>query len=91
MKISGDLKSPKLIYLKGLLFFIAGTLSAASILIENPTAQTAFLMVIAIWSFCRLYYFMFYVIENYVDKNYRFAGIFSFILYLIKKRKVDRL
>jgi hypothetical protein len=88
MKITGDLKNPKLIYLKGFLFLVTGTLSAASILIENSTVQTAFLLAIAIWSFCRLYYFMFYVIEKYVDDNYRFAGISSFILYLISRRKV---
>ncbi len=83
----GDLKSAKLIYLKGFLFLVAGTLAAASILLENPTLQTAFLLVIAVWSFCRLYYFMFYVIEKYVDANYKFAGIHSFVLYLWQKRK----
>ncbi|HEX8235668.1 MAG TPA: hypothetical protein VF600_06895 [Abditibacteriaceae bacterium] len=83
----GDLKSAGLIYLKGFLFFVAGTLAAASILLENPKLQTAFLLAIAIWSFCRLYYFMFYVIEKYVDGTYRFAGIHSFLLYLWRQRR----
>jgi hypothetical protein len=52
----------------------------------DPTLQTAFLLVIAIWSFCRLYYFMFYVVEKYVDGNYKFAGIHSFVLYMWQKR-----
>lgn len=82
----GDLKSAKLIYLKGFLFLVAGSLAAAAILLENPTLQTAFLLAIAVWSFCRLYYFMFYVIEKYVDANYKFAGIHSFVLYLWQKR-----
>lgn len=82
----GDLKSAKLIYLKGFLFLVAGSLAAATILLENPTLQTAFLLAIAVWSFCRLYYFMFYVIEKYVDANYKFAGIHSFVLYLWQKR-----
>jgi hypothetical protein len=82
----GDLKSARLIYLKGFLFLVAGTLAAASILLETPTLQTAFLLAMAIWSFCRLYCFMFYVIEKYVDANYRFAGIHSFVLYLWRKR-----
>jgi hypothetical protein len=87
----GDLKSAKLIYLKGVLFLVAGTLASASILLENPTLQTAFLLAIAVWSFCRLYYFMFYVIEKYVDAHYRFAGIHSFLLYLWQKRKNRRI
>jgi hypothetical protein len=83
----GDLKDPRLIYLKGFLFLVAGVLSASAILIESPTLRTALLLGIAIWSFCRLYYFMFYVIEKYVDGNYRFAGIHSFLLYLLRERK----
>jgi len=29
---------------------------------------------------------MFYVIEKYVDPNYKFAGLYSFLLYLLRKR-----
>ena len=83
----GDLKSPRLIYLKGFLFLVAGLLAAGAILIESPTLRTAALLGIAIWSFCRLYYFMFYVIEKYVDASYKFAGIYSFLVYLIRKRR----
>ena len=81
----GDLKDPRLIYLKGFLFLVAGTIAAAAILVESPQVRTAFLLGIAIWSFCRLYYFMFYVIEKYVDSEYRFAGIGSFLVYLAGK------
>jgi hypothetical protein len=83
----GDLKDPRLIYFKGFLFLVAGSLSAAAILLESPRLRTAFLLGIAIWSFCRLYYFMFYVIEKYVDGSYRFAGLHSFLFYLIRERK----
>jgi hypothetical protein len=37
MKLGHDLKSTRLIYLKGLLFLIAGLLAAAGILLDNPT------------------------------------------------------
>jgi len=87
MNLRGDLKSPKLIYLKGFLFLVAGVFSAALILVENPTIRTGLLLGIAIWSFCRFYYFLFYVIEKYVDGSFRFAGIGSFVLYLLRKRK----
>lgn len=89
MKITGDLTNPKWIYFKALLFLIAGLLSVAALLLENPTARTALLLAIAIWSFCRLYYFMFYVIEKYVDENYRFDGIYAFLLYLLRERHKD--
>lgn len=39
-------------------------------------------------------YFMFYVIEKYVDDTFRFAGVTSFLVYLFaksKKRGRDRL
>jgi hypothetical protein len=54
--------------------------------IKSPTLRTAALLAIAIWSFCRLYYFAFYVIEKYVDSSYRFAGLGSFVLYLLRRR-----
>lgn len=87
MKLTGDLKSAKLIYLKGFLFLVVGLLSALGILLESPTLRTAFLLLIALWSFCRLYYFLFYVIEKYVDSEYKFAGLYSFLVYLLRKRR----
>lgn len=86
MKLTDDLKSAKLIYLKGFLFLVTGLLAVAGLLLESPTLRMAFLLGIAIWSFCRLYYFAFYVIEKYVDPTYKFAGLYSFLLYLLRKR-----
>jgi len=86
MKLTGDLKSARLIYLKGLLFLVTGLLSLAALLLESPTLRTAFLLAVAVWSFCRLYYFMFYVIEKYVDPSFKFAGLYSFVVYLVRRR-----
>lgn len=83
----GDLRDHRLMYLKAALFLCSGTLAAAGIILDHPTLQTAFLLAIAIWSFARLYYFMFYVIEKYIDGNFRFAGIGSFLVYLMARRK----
>ena len=47
--------------------------------------KVAVLLAIAIWSFCRFYYFAFYVIEHYVDPQFRFAGLGSFVRYLWKR------
>lgn len=82
----GDLKDPRLMYLKGFLFLLIGLLSVAGILVQYPTLQMALLLGLAIWSFCRLYYFLFYVIEKYIDGNYKFAGVTSFLIYLLRRK-----
>jgi hypothetical protein len=45
------------------------------------------LLGLAIWSFCRFYYFAFYVIHHYVDESYHFAGLWDFAKYLMGQRK----
>jgi len=83
----GDLKNPKLIYLKAWLFLCIGLLSAATLLLDHPQWKTAVLLVLTVWAFARLYYFMFYVIERYVDPSFRFAGIGSFLIYILRGPK----
>ncbi len=73
-------------YLKAVLFLIAGLLCAGAIFVQSPTLITAVLLLIAIWSFCRLYYFFFYVIEKYIDSTYKFAGLHSAVIYLLTHR-----
>lgn len=79
----GDLKSSSMIKLKGILFLVLGLASSVLLLFEAPTLKTAALLAISVWSFCRFYYFAFYVIERYVDPGYRFSGLISFARYLI--------
>jgi len=81
-----DLKNPKVLYAKGVLFLVAGVLAAAMLLLQNPTIKTAALLALAIWCFARAYYFAFYVIEHYVDPGYRFAGLWSFARYVFRAR-----
>jgi hypothetical protein len=45
------------------------------------------LFVVAIWCFCRFYYFAFYAIERYVDPSYRFSGLLSFARYVFQRRR----
>jgi hypothetical protein len=82
----GDIKSPRLIYIKGFLFLFTGLVAGLTLILENANLRDAFLLVVAIWSFCRFYYFAFYVIEHYVDPGYRFAGLWAFFLYLLRRR-----
>lgn len=81
-----DLTDPRLMYLKAFLFLVMGIAAALGIMAESPTLRTGFLLTLAIWAFCRLYYFAFYVIEKYIDPDFRFAGLFSVLRYFLGKR-----
>jgi len=81
-----DIKDPRLLYLKGFLFLFAGVFASALLLLEVPTLRGALLLAIAVWSFARFYYFAFYVIERYVDPSFKFAGLGSFVTYLLTKK-----
>jgi hypothetical protein len=81
-----NLTDARWIKLKGMLFLLLGLLSAAFLFFEHPTLNMAFLIVVAVWSFCRFYYFAFYVIEHYVDPSYRFSGLLSFARHLFQRR-----
>ena len=86
-----DLKSSRLIYLKGFLFLLILVASSSLILLEHPEWRVSIFLLLTIWSAARLYYCMFYVIERYVDPAYRFAGIFSFVTYMFSRSgKVSR-
>ena len=80
-----DLKSSKLIHLKGWLFLFIGFLCALLIIAEMASYKIALLLFLCVWGFCRFYYYAFYVIEKYVDPQYKFSGLISFLLYLINK------
>ncbi|HEY1788510.1 MAG TPA: hypothetical protein VGJ73_10160 [Verrucomicrobiae bacterium] len=77
---------PRWIIIKGVLFLILGVLAAALIFVDCPNWRTAVLLAVTIWSFCRLYYFAFYVIEKYVDPTYKFSGLISFLKYWLGRR-----
>jgi hypothetical protein len=82
-----DLTSPFWIRLKGILFLLIGILASTLLIVESPTLKVALLLAVAIWCFCRFYYFAFYVIEHYVDPSYRFSGLWSFAIYLCSKNR----
>ena len=73
-------------WVKAALFLLIGMTSSALILMEAPELHVIVLLVLAIWSFCRAYYFAFYVIEHYIDPSFRYSGLFSVIRQVWKKR-----
>jgi len=68
-----------------MLFLVLGSLSAILLFFEQPTLKVALLLTLVVWSFCRFYYFAFYVIERWVDPTYKFSGLVSFFIYLVRK------
>ena len=89
MRLSDDLTSHRAILFKGWLFLALGILAGSCLLILVPSMQVFALLAITVWAFCRWYYFMFYVIEHYVDSEFKFAGITSFLKYSLDRRSSE--
>ena len=82
-----DLTSARAIYFKGALFLLLGPLASGLLLMLAADWRVCVLLAIAVWAFCRAYYFAFYVIEHYVDGSYRFAGLMDFAKYVLGRRR----
>ncbi|HSJ03939.1 MAG: hypothetical protein ACAI34_00885 [Verrucomicrobium sp.] len=82
-----DITSPRILKLKGLLFLILGFLSGGLLLAPSFEWRRVLLFGIAIWAFCRAYYFCFYVLHHYADPSFRYAGLGSIVRYLVTKKK----
>ena len=78
-----NLTSAAWIKLKGALFLLLGLLCATLLLLERSSLVDALLLVVAVWSFCRFYYFAFYVMEKYVDAEYCYSGLLDFVRYMM--------
>jgi hypothetical protein len=83
-----DIRNTKLLYLKGALFLLLGVLAAGLLLAEHADWKFAALLALTIWSFARAYYFVFYVIEHYIDPGFKFAGLWDFARYLLSRKRV---
>ena len=81
-----DITNSRWIKFKGILFLATALLSFGLIVAEHPEVKLVLLLGITVWSFCRFYYFAFYVIEHYVDPNYRFSGLWSFVRYFFSRQ-----
>lgn len=80
-----DITNPKLLYTKALLFLFGGVLASGLLIAEHPSLRVVLLLVVAVWCFARAYYFAFYVIEHYIDPQFRFAGLGAFVRYLWRR------
>ena len=83
----GDLKSKRLIVLKGWLFLLLATLALAGLCLQSPSWRTLALGLILAWASARFYYFLFYVLEKYVDPALRYAGVLDQLQALLRRRR----
>jgi hypothetical protein len=81
-----DLKDSRGIGAKALLFLLIGVTASALLLIEMGTLKGALLLTLSVWGFCRTYYFAFYVVEKYVDPDFRFPGLIAFARYWLRRK-----
>ncbi len=86
MLLSQDL-SPRWIFVKAALFAVILLMSSLIVVLDARIWVRALVIFLVIWSAARLYYFMFYVIERYVDSGYRFAGIYDCLKYLWHRKQ----
>jgi hypothetical protein len=68
------------------MFLGIAAIAVALLLFESPTISTAILLSLLVWAACRFYYFIFYVLERYVDPSLRYAGIIALVRAILAKR-----
>lgn len=83
---TGDLRSKPLIVLKGFLFLLLVAMSAIGLFSQDPTWSTAALILVLVWASARFYYFLFYVLEKYVDPELKYTGIRDMLKQLLRRR-----
>ena len=89
-----DITDPRLLKIKGILFLLLGVISAGLLLVAAFEWRTLVLLAIAIWAFCRFYYFAFYVLHHYADPSFKYSGLWDLAKYLLRRnetgKKVER-
>ena len=81
-----NLTNPKWMFTKAAMLLLIGLMTFALLLLPQPLWGRAALQLLMIWSFARIYYFAFYVIEHYVDGQYKFSGLLDFARYMLRWR-----
>ena len=80
-----ELKSRFWIITKGVLFLGIALVSAVLLWLQVPDVKTALLLMLLAWSAARFYYFLFYVLEKYVDPSLKYPGVTALILQWLRQ------
>ncbi|MCW1913422.1 hypothetical protein OJ996_07550 [Luteolibacter sp. GHJ8] len=87
MKLGDDLKSPVALRLKGWLFLILGLAAAGLLMVEDFSWPRLGLLTIAVWGFCRFYYFLFHVLQGYAGRDRPYAGVLDAMGWALRGRE----
>lgn len=85
-----DIKSPRWLYAKAGLLLFLGVFAGVLLIIEAGSWSAVAFYLISVWAFCRAYYFAFYVVQQYIDPRYRFAGLWDFTCYALGWSQPER-
>ena len=66
---------------KAVLFVGIAVLAGVMVWLEAPRWSVAVGLVLVGWGSARAYYFGFYVVEHWVDRRFRFAGLWGFAVW----------
>jgi hypothetical protein len=81
-----DITNPKVLKFKGVLFLLLGVLSGGLLITIAADWRIALLLGISVWAFARFYYFAFYVLEHYADREFRYSGLLDLVRYLLARK-----
>lgn len=81
-----DITNPKVLKFKGVLFLVLGVLSGGLLVTIAADWRVALLLGISVWAFARFYYFAFYVLEHYADRDFRYSGLLDLVRYLLRSK-----
>lgn len=87
MLLGRDLKSARLICLKASLFVLIIALAGILNLIQDELLLRLLSLLLVAWASARFYYFLFHVIEHYIDDRYRFSGLGSVFAWWLERRR----
>lgn len=66
---------PRLICIKGACFLLLIAITFTGIILDTLAWRRAIHAIILVWSSARFYYFLFYVLERYVDPTLNYSGL----------------
>jgi hypothetical protein len=86
MDLNRDLKSPAALISKGWLFLLLGLAAGGLLLWDHFSWQRLVLLGIAVWAFCRFYYFLFHVLEHYAGRERPYAGVLDALKWTLSRK-----
>jgi hypothetical protein len=87
MPLSRDLTSRRAIVAKGIAFAAIVALAAGMLIAESPSLRTATMVAVLIRAAARFYYFLFYVLETFVDPTQKYAGLGAMVAAWWRRRR----